>query len=116
PARRARPAPSRHFIGREHRQRVACVIENLFSLKGRVALITGGNGGLGRAIALAYREAGAQVVVTGRSPEKNQAMAQELGDPQAVLSLDVYDESAVERAIAGVQARFGRFDILVNNA
>jgi 2-deoxy-D-gluconate 3-dehydrogenase len=98
------------------RNELAFVIEDLFSLKGRVALITGGNGGLGRAIALAYREAGAQVVVTGRSAEKNEAMRQALDDPAAVLSLDVYDEGAVERAIAGVQQRFGRFDILVNNA
>ena len=92
------------------------MIEDLFSLKGRVALITGGNGGLGRVIALAYREAGAQVVVTGRSPEKNQAIGHELGDPGAVLALDLYDETAVERAIDQVCERCGQLDILVNNA
>ncbi len=92
------------------------MIEDLFSLKGRVALITGGNGGLGRVIALAYREAGAQVVVTGRNPDKNQAIGQELGDPAAVLPLDVYDEAAVERTIGQVCDRFGQLDILVNNA
>ena len=92
------------------------VIEELFSLKGRVALITGGNGGLGQAMALAFREAGAQVVVTGRNPEKNQAMAQALGDPSLVLALDVYDEPAVERAVGLVTEKFGQLDILVNNA
>ena len=92
------------------------MLEELFSLKGRVALITGGNGGLGRVIALAYREAGAQVVVTGRNPDKNQAIGQELGDPESVLPLDVYDEAAVERTTALVNERFGRLDILVNNA
>ncbi len=92
------------------------MIENLFSLQGRVALITGGNGGLGRAMALAFREAGAQVVVTGRNPEKNQAMVRELGDPDLVLPLDVYDEPAVERAIGLVCEKFGQLNILVNNA
>src|SRR5262244_2331896 len=92
------------------------MLEDLFSLKGRVALVTGGNGGLGRTMALAYREAGAQVLVTGRNPEKNQAIGQELGDPAAVLTLDMYDEPAVERAIAQVCERYGRLDILVNNA
>src|SRR6266851_1521556 len=92
------------------------MIDNLFSLQGRVALITGGNGGLGRAMALAFREAGAQVVVTGRNPEKNKAMGQELGNPDLVLPLDVYDESAVERAIGLVCEKFGPLTILVNNA
>jgi 2-deoxy-D-gluconate 3-dehydrogenase len=92
------------------------MLEDLLSLKGRVALVTGGNSGLGRAMALAYREAGAQVVVTGRNPDKNQAMAQELGDSSAVLPLDVCDEAAVEGAMGQVVERFGRLDILVNNA
>jgi 2-deoxy-D-gluconate 3-dehydrogenase len=92
------------------------VIENLFSLQGRVALVTGGNGGIGRAIALAYQEAGAQVVVTGRKPAKNDSVAQELGDAGSVIELDVLDEAAVERAVAGIVERYGRLDILVNNA
>jgi 2-deoxy-D-gluconate 3-dehydrogenase len=92
------------------------VIENLFSLKGRVALVTGGNGGLGRAMALAYQEAGAQVVVTGRKPAKNEAAAQEFGGPDHVIALEVLDETAVEGAVAGIVERFGRLDILVNNA
>ncbi len=92
------------------------MIENLFSLKGRVALVTGGNGGIGRAMALAYHEAGAQVVVTGRKPDKNESVAQELGGPESVIALDVLDEPAVERAVAGIVERYGRLDILVNNA
>lgn len=91
-------------------------IQDLFSLNGRVALITGGNGGIGRVMALAFREAGAQVVVTGRNPDKNQAMGQALGDNESVLSLDVYDEEAVQNTINTVIARFGRLDILINNA
>jgi 2-deoxy-D-gluconate 3-dehydrogenase len=92
------------------------VIENLFSLKGRVALVTGGNGGIGRLMALAYREAGAQVIVTGRKPQKNDSVAQELGSPESAIALDVLDEAAVELAVAAIVERFGRLDILVNNA
>jgi 2-deoxy-D-gluconate 3-dehydrogenase len=90
--------------------------QDLFSLEGRVALVTGGNGGLGRAMALGMRAAGAQVVVTGRNPERNKAIIGELGDPQALFSLDVRDEEAVEETMSEVVARFGRLDILVNNA
>ncbi len=90
--------------------------QELFSLEGRVALVTGGNSGLGRAMALGMQNAGAQVVVTGRNPEKNKAIREELGDPQAVLSLDVRNEEAVEETVSEVIARFGRLDILVNNA
>jgi 2-dehydro-3-deoxy-D-gluconate 5-dehydrogenase len=87
-----------------------------FSLTDRVALVTGGNGGLGRAIAIGLRAAGASVAVTGRDREKNAAAATELGDPGAVFSLDVRDEAAVERTVTGVVARFGRLDILVTCA
>jgi 2-dehydro-3-deoxy-D-gluconate 5-dehydrogenase len=88
----------------------------LFSLQGRVALVTGGNSGIGRALALGFRTAGAQVVVTGRNPDKNRAMAAELGDEHTVIALDVRKEDTVSRAIGMVAARFGRLDILVNNA
>jgi 2-deoxy-D-gluconate 3-dehydrogenase len=86
-----------------------------FSLDGKVALVTGGNGGLGKAMAVALREAGARVAVTGRDPDKNAAVQAEL--PGAlVLPLDVRDEAAVERAVASVVDGFGRLDVLVNNA
>ena len=68
------------------------------------------------AMALGFRAAGAQVVITGRNPEKNAMAMKELGDPKAVLPLDVRDEEAVVRTITHVCEHFGRLDILVNNA
>ena len=87
-----------------------------FSLQGKVALVTGGNGGLGRAIALGLREAGAQVAVTGRDRHKNAVMAKDLGDPEAVVVADVRDGAAVDAALTAVVGHFGRVDVLVNNA
>ena len=89
---------------------------SLFSLAGKTAWITGGNGGIGRAIALGLQAAGARVAVTGRSPDKNEAVAAELGEEGMVCQLEVTDEDAVAAAVAEITARFGRLDILVNNA
>lgn len=89
---------------------------DLFSLAGRAALVTGGNGGLGRAVALALQAAGARVAVTGRDPAKNDLIRAELAEPQAVFPLDVRAETAVAAVCAAVAERFGRLDILVNNA
>jgi 2-deoxy-D-gluconate 3-dehydrogenase len=86
-----------------------------FRLDGRVALVTGGNGGLGEAIAHGFRGAGATVVVTGRDAAKNREAAAGLG-AGSVLELDVRDEDDVARAIAAVVERHGRLDVLVNNA
>jgi len=90
-----------------------------FSLEGRVALVTGGNSGIGRTLALALREAGAKVAIGGRRAERNAVVLAELGGNggQAMaLDLDVCDETSVERAVNAVVERFGRIDILINNA
>ena len=89
---------------------------SMFSLEGKTALVTGGNGGLGRGMALGLRSAGAQVAVTGRNPDKNEAVGRELGDSGMTLSLDVRDELAVQEVVSEVVARFGSLDILINNA
>jgi 2-dehydro-3-deoxy-D-gluconate 5-dehydrogenase len=86
-----------------------------FRLDGRVALVTGGNGGLGQAIAHGFQAAGATVVVTGRDAAKNREAADALG-VGSVLALDVRDEDDVARAIAAVVERHERLDVLVNNA
>jgi len=92
------------------------VLEELFSLSGRVALVTGGNGGLGRAMALGLRGAGGRVVVAGRDPAKNSQIAAELGAEGAALTVDVRSEDSVADAVSSVLNRFGQLDILVNNA
>lgn len=87
-----------------------------FSLDGKVALVTGGNSGIGRTLAMALREAGARVAIGGRRAERNARALEELGPSSAAFELDVCDEASVEQAVAGVVARFGRLDILLNNA
>ncbi len=87
-----------------------------FSLEGKVALVTGGNRGIGRSIALGFMSAGARVAVTGRDKSANAAIGEELGSKGLVLVADVRDETAMELAISDISHRFGRLDILVNNA
>lgn len=89
---------------------------NLFSLEGKVALVTGGNSGIGHAFAIAMRDAGAAVAVGGRRAERNVQIVEELGNHSATFTLDVTDERSVEAAISGVVEKFGRLDVLVNNA
>jgi 2-deoxy-D-gluconate 3-dehydrogenase len=86
-----------------------------FRLDGRVALVTGGNGGLGEAIAAGFRAVGAEVVVTGRDAAKNRA-AEAAHGAGNVLAMDVREEASVEAAVAAVVERHGRLDVLVNNA
>ncbi len=92
---------------------------SLFSLQGRVALVTGGAQGLGLAIAAALSQAGAHVIVAARNAERVHAAAAELarhGGSAEPLVLDITDEAAVDAAFAHVDAVHGRLDILVNNA
>ncbi|MDH6492285.1 SDR family oxidoreductase [Streptomyces sp. SAI-127] len=86
-------------------------LTDLFSLDGQVAVVTGGNGGLGLAMARALRDAGATVVVTGRDPEKNAAVSDEF----EVRPLDITDALAVTRFFDDI-ARDHGIHILVNNA
>jgi 2-deoxy-D-gluconate 3-dehydrogenase len=91
----------------------------VFDLKGRIAIVTGGNGGIGLGMARGLARAGASVVVAGRNAEKSKAAVVALrglgGEPIAVEA-DVTDEAAVARLVRATLDRFGRIDILVNNA
>jgi len=86
------------------------------ALSDRVALVTGGNSGLGLAMAGAYCRAGARVAIGGRRSDRNAAAVAQLGDEAVGFDLDVTDEASVAAAVAGTVERFGRIDILVNNA
>lgn len=86
-----------------------------FSLEGRVALVTGGNGGLGRSMAEGLHTAGAAIAITGRDAVKNAAVGRDMADA-LVLSADVTQEDEVEAVIRGIMDRWGRIDIVVNNA
>jgi 3-oxoacyl-[acyl-carrier protein] reductase len=88
-------------------------------LKDRVALVTGGSQGIGRACALVLAEAGADVAVGARNVEKLNAVVQELqatGRRALALRLDVTDAAQVKTSFAECVKQFGRLDILVNNA
>jgi 2-dehydro-3-deoxy-D-gluconate 5-dehydrogenase len=91
----------------------------LFDLSGRVAVVTGGNGGIGRGIALGLAEAGAAVAVLGRNEEKNQRVLAELkaiGVPSLAVKVDLTERAALEPALSKVENELGPIDILVNNA
>ena len=88
-------------------------------LKGRVAVVTGGNGGIGLGMARGLAGAGAAVVIAGRNAEKSRRAVAELtglGAEAAAIECDVAEESAVEALVRGAVDRFGRLDVLVNNA
>jgi 3-oxoacyl-[acyl-carrier protein] reductase len=86
-------------------------------LDGRVALVTGASRNIGRAIARELAAAGAHVVVNALSARADaEAVAAEIGPSAMVAMADVTDRAAVDGMIAAVRARFGRLDILVNNA
>lgn len=89
---------------------------DLFSLKGKRALITGSSQGIGLALARGLMQAGAQVVLNGRDEDKLAVAAEGLPGRVDVLPFDVTDAVAVRRAIDGFEADVGPIDILVNNA
>ena len=101
-----------------------------FDLTGRVAIVTGGSQGIGRAIALALADAGADVAIVARLPETVhggaerihrpvEAVAQEIeakGRRSLGVVADVRDESQITKMVSDVREAFGKIDILVNNA
>jgi 2-deoxy-D-gluconate 3-dehydrogenase len=82
----------------------------LFDLTGRVVVVTGGNGGIGRGIALGLAQAGAAVAVFGRNDEKNQRVLSELkaiGVPSVAVMVDVTNRAALEPALNSVESELG---------
>lgn len=86
-------------------------------LEGRVAIVTGGSRGIGRAVAAQLSAEGARVVVVGRDPSALEAVVEDLGaDRTLAVRADVTDPHAATRLVASCVARFGPPDVLVNNA
>jgi 2-deoxy-D-gluconate 3-dehydrogenase len=90
-----------------------------FDLTDKVAIVTGGNGGIGFGLARGLADAGAAIVIAARDPEKNTravAALQQSGAKVLSISTDVRDESAVQAMVNAAVQAFGRVDILINNA
>jgi len=94
--------------------------ENLFSLHGKVSIVTGAGRGLGYGIALALAGAGSDLLVVSRSTHELERVSQEIITKTKrkvlPLSLDLTREGEIERLIKAVLDKFGRIDVLVNNA
>lgn len=91
----------------------------MFDLRGKVAIVTGGNGGIGLGMARGLAGAGARIVIAARNEEKSNAAVQDLqalGSEAFALHVDVNDEQSVEDMVQKTAHRCGRIDILVNNA
>jgi len=91
----------------------------MFSLKDKVALVTGASQGIGRATALALAEAGAKVAVAARSADKLASLVSEIearGGEGLAVTMDVADAAQIKAGFQQVLAKFGKLDILVNNA
>ena len=95
------------------------IARNPFDLTGKVAVVTGGNGGLGLGIAMGLAEAGANIVIAARSVEKT-AQALEniraLGVEAHGITVDVTQEPAIQRMVTNTMDHMGSLDILVNNS
>ena len=94
-------------------------MNSLFDLQGKVAIVTGGNGGLGLGMAMGLAEAGAAIVVAGRNAAKSAAAVEALqskGAKAIAVEVDVASEASLKAMVAQTVTHFGRLDILINNA
>ncbi|MBT2682501.1 SDR family oxidoreductase [Bacillus sp. ISL-37] len=94
-------------------------VSELFSLKGKVAIVTGGGRGLGEQIAIGFAEAGANVVVCSRRVEACEVVSgklKEIGVESMALKCDITNPEDVKNVVEQTRERFGRIDILVNNS
>jgi len=87
-----------------------------FDLTGKVALVTGGNGGIGLGMAKGLADAGATVMVAGRDGDKNSHAVKALGGNAVSVAADMAEENGVKAVVDATVKKFGRLDILVNNA
>ena len=91
-----------------------------FNLENKVAIVTGGNGGIGKGIARGLASVGADVAIVGRNSQKTESAAGEIEEAFGVrcpaVVCDVTDEAAVNAMVQRVEQELGRIDILVNNA
>ncbi|MDH4265198.1 MAG: SDR family oxidoreductase [Deltaproteobacteria bacterium] len=97
------------------------MLAKLFSLQGKVALITGASRGIGRSIALAFAEAGAKLAVSSRNKrppelEKVAEQVRAMGGEALVIPAHVGKKAEVQKLVQGTLQAFGRIDVLVNNA
>lgn len=92
---------------------------SVYDLSGKTALVTGASRGIGRAVALAYAQAGADVAVLARGTDELRELAKQIeafGRRSLVLTCDVSDRDQDDRAVEAVIEEFGQLDVLVNNA
>jgi len=82
----------------------------------RVALVSGGNRGLGLEVARRLAENGYRVVIGSRDPARGEEVAHDVGEGATACRLDVTDPGSIEGCISTIEERFGRLDVLVNNA
>lgn len=94
------------------------MVVNLFGLEGKVAAVTGATRGIGRSMAIALAEAGANIALLQRSVEQVDVKyeIEKLGRKCLIIPCDLEDLNQVKEAIPSVVAHFGKIDILVNNA
>lgn len=95
-------------------------MKELFSLKGKIAIVTGGNGGIGEGIAHGFAAVGGNIVIAARNQAKTHETAREIKSQYGVqvlgVQVDVRHEDQIQAMVAQAIDRFGQIDILVNNA